>query len=191
MSTVQRKWSTREASAGTSLLEMLVYIVCLAVAINVAAQVVLTCTRLSSYGTNMADRYAAAHDVETVFVDAVREAWSIVPSIGNYQTGPSVLVIETAPNETSQRRFIVLGCFKPERLSRIEFTESNGVLTPESIDTLPLDLAELSFAFGSENPGDARSVTLYYRIKTPRGRDVQADPRYVEASLRTIGSGSR
>lgn len=173
--------------AGVSLLETLMYVVCLAIVMNVAAQVVLTCTRLSTYGVGVADRYAAAHHLESLFADAVREALAVAPGVARYTTGPTELVLEVVPKGEETRRYVVLGCFTPERLSRLVLTEADGALAAESVETVPLDLTSLSFSLDRES-GAARVATMTYRVKTSRGRDVQAEPRHVVAALRSFGS---
>lgn len=178
------------AQAGVSLLEMLMYVVCLAVVLNVAAQVVLTCTRLSTYGAGVADRHVVAHDCEAMFLDAVREAHAVAPQVARYTTGPSQLVLAVMPRGEERRRYVVFGRFTPDRLSRLVLTESLGGLAVESLDTVPLDLAFLSFTFDTESANEARIVTMIYRLKTSRGREAQAEPRHVAAALRSFGSAT-
>lgn len=178
------------AQAGVSLLEMLMYVVCLAVVLNVAAQVVLTCTRLSTYGAGVAERCVSAHDFEAMFLDAVREAHAVAPQVARYTTGPSELVLAVAPRGEERRRYVILGRFMPDRLSRLVLMESNGGLEVESVETVPLDLAFLSFTFDTESGNDARMVTMTYRLKTSRGREAQAEPRHVAAALRSFGSAT-
>lgn len=163
---------------GYTLLEMLAYVAILGVVLNISAQVLLTCVRLSNFGVQMADGIEQAQGVEDAFREAVREGLAVVPGAGAYATGADTVVLE-APG-VEGRRFVVIGRLgQVEQVVVLRIVERNGTLEPEGMKAYPLKDAEVKFAYDAADPALARLVTM---TVTPKGRD----ERPVYAALRGI-----
>ncbi|MDX9971671.1 MAG: hypothetical protein RBU21_01640 [FCB group bacterium] len=165
--------------AGYMLIEALAVVSILAIVLGLAGQILITCTRLSTFGTRAADRIEQAAEVEETFRAAVRESFAVSPGVGPYRSDANTLVLETPSG--AGRRFVVLGRIRePERLSVLKAVEKEGVFETEYLSTSALPVKSLSFAYDAADPAQARRITLYLEPqgqgKTSAAREIVATP---------------
>jgi hypothetical protein len=184
--------SRRHSQGGWSLLEVLAYAGLLLVALNCAAQIFITCTRLHLLGTRTADRATMLEQVEERFVGAVRTAARVVPELGEHRSGDATLVLETPGTAPGEKRYVVLGALRfPNRLSEQVLVDRGGVLTSESLATLPMELASYRFDYGGAPPGTGKRVTLELAtVPLREGRPADAPIRLsATPRARLLGGG--
>lgn len=163
---------TRRAQAGMTLLEMLAYTAILLVVLNLSAQILVTCMRLSSLGNRTSERTEMLQQVEEGFVRSVQSSARVVDAFGDYRSSPQALVLEAPVEQTEERCFRVLGPLDADgRLTERVFVQRNGNFELESQMTYPLHLAAVRFDYGGA-PAEARRITLEVLVK-PLRRDAK------------------
>jgi hypothetical protein len=172
----------RNPRAGYMLIEALAVVGILAVVLGLAAQVLITCTRLSSFGSRAADHAVQAAEAEDAFRAAAREAFAVSPGVGAYRTGADTLVLQTPSPEGP--RYTVLGKLRdPQRLTVLKLVDSQGILEPESMTTLAAPVRAAEFTYDTGDPATARRVVL--RLTTV-GSGKDAPTREIAAALGAI-----
>lgn len=168
--------------AGYMLIEVLAVVSILAVVLGLAGQILLTCTRLSSFGTRAADRIGQAAEVEEAFRAAVRESFAVSAGVGAYRSDAGTLVLET-PSDAG-RRFVVLGRIRDEeRMSVLKVVDKDGSFETEYLSTSALPIKSLSFTHDAADPAQARRITMYLE---PQGQGKTSAAREIVATLGAV-----
>lgn len=177
------------AREGTTLLEMLGYLVIMAVVLNVSAQALISCMRLSHYGSVVADRMGQAAEVEQAFRKAAGQADAVVNGVGAYKTGPGTLVLGRSTAETGVREFTVMGSLRsPESFSKLVLRDEGGELKAESVVTYPLAVRTIAFTYDSADPRNARLVSMDMTTAAARKSSKTEAVRRVTEALRGMGA---
>jgi hypothetical protein len=159
---------------------MLMYASILAVVLNIAAQTFLSCMRLSSYGTAIADRMGQVAEVENVFRQSVNEGETLVANAGAFSAGPSVIVVEKPSAEPGVRRFTALGALRSaNQFSKAELRSDAAGTQVEALTTYPLKLTALRFT----HEAPSRLVEVDLTASSPRKRSNGADEFAFKSSL--------
>lgn len=135
------------ATQGTTLLEMLMYVVILGVVLNISAQTLLSCMRLSSYGTVMADRVTQVGEVERAFRQTAGAGCALADKVGPFAAGPGVAIVELPADSPDGRRYAVFGALRsPNEISKAIVIQDKDGVRLEGMTTYPLDVRSLSFS---------------------------------------------
>jgi len=180
-------------NAGTSLLEMLVYIPILAVVVNLSLSVFLGASRLSALGSTAMDRMTTVTEVQQKFTRTVREAEAVAPGVGTYRTGPAQLVLEMppSPDHPDARRYVVFGHItSTKRLGRLEIFEKDGQFTSDAYSRYAFPTRNLRFRYDNDDPAAARLVTLEVDVENARKSKAKPPVTYrFVAALRSSARG--
>jgi type II secretory pathway pseudopilin PulG len=174
----------RNKRAGYMLIEVLAVVSILTVVLGLAGEILLTCTRLSAFGTRAEEQYRQTGELEEAFRAAVREASAVSPGVGNYRSGADTLVLEVPSVEG--RRYIVLA--RPgnaPRMSVLRLNEHDGALDSDYLSTQALPLQSATFEYDSAAPETARRITLRF---TPQGREKAVRTYELTAALGAIAA---
>lgn len=173
---------------GTSLLELLTYIAVFAVILNIAAQTLITCSRLSSFGTTVADRIGQTADVEHAFREVVAEGCAVVKRAGPFVTGPTTVVLQRGAMSADDQEFLVFGAFRsPTRISQALLRINGTAVDVERLITYPLDIASVTFGYDNGDSGTARLIRMDLVAPIPGKRPNHHAVQRSIAAIRGIG----
>lgn len=179
---------SRRRRAGTSLLEILLYASLLVVLMNLSAQVLLTCVRMSALGDSVDVRAQQSDALERAYVGAVRNATGVVAQIDRHRSDGTTLVLASSSYDGVSGRFYTV--FEPageeKRLVRRVFSEHDGTFELVGQQTFAAPLADLQFVYDAPDPAASRLVTLVATPKSPRGGAGNLTPIRFAASPRGV-----
>ncbi len=127
---------------GYTIMEMLAAIAISSMILLLCFNALLSSMRLSAYCTRSIDHDNDARQVQRVFLDAIRNASEVAPSVASYTTGPDTLVLRSQePN-----RYIVLGDLTNQgNLQQLEIIDDHGVFQAGRHSVCRLPLTSLHF----------------------------------------------
>lgn len=132
---------------GFSLLELLVYMAVLGIGINLFISAMGTGSRLSATTTLQMSRLEGIRDVQQTFVHYVRRAESVVPAIGRYTTGESVVVLKMPGVQPEGFDYLVLGAVqRPDGFTVLGLTQTEGQWQETYMKTLRQPLGQQTYA---------------------------------------------
>lgn len=178
--------NTRQ-NAGYSLLEMLVYIVAFAMAVNIMISLLGTGARLTAVTTLGLGRMEGVREVQETFTRYTRRAAAVVDGIGTYQTTDRQLVLKMPPGQEDGYDYVVLGALDtPDQFGVLGLKSGPGGLESDYLTYLAQPLAILRFEI--ENLQSSTLVHLDVQVKLEKGeRDRTFLLHRSSASLRGIG----
>ena len=153
---------------GYSLLELLVYMAVFGIGINLFISAMGTGSRLSATTTIQMSRLEGIRDVQQTFVHYVRRAESVVPAIGRYTTGDSVVVLKMPTLQSEGFDYLVLGAVQqPDAFTVLGLTQTEGQWHETYMKTLRQPLGQQTFAVLEE--GERPLVQMTVQVKQESG----------------------
>ncbi len=156
------------ACQGYSLLELLVYLTVLAIGINLFVSALGTGSRLSATTTLQMGRLEGIREVQQTFVHYVRRAADVVPSIGRYNTGDSVVVLKMPALQPEGFDYLVVGAVqRPDAFTVLGLTQTDGQWQETYMKTLRQALGEQSYVIRED--GARPLIQMTVQVKQESG----------------------
>lgn len=155
-------------NAGYALLEMLVYIVVFAAAVNLMVSLLSTGSQLAATTSLSLGRMEGLRDVQDAFTKYTRSAASVVERAGDYVTLDDRLVLRMPEGIEADWDYVVLGrLHSPDQFGVLALREGEGGLENVYLKTLRQPLQRQHFAV--DRSGARPAVTLELQIKLEEG----------------------
>ena len=181
-----QRW-TRNARAGTSLLEVLCVLAILTMLGSVLSQTFIATTRLSAASNRALDRTRHTAELGDAFRDAVRGAGRVAEGVLDYKTGVDCLVLERPPApDTNARRFAVLRRTEAGTLTRIDLEQQGDGFQSHYLKTYALKTAAICFSTAVNERLVSMEITLQNPSQSPNRPPLLY--RYTE-TMRSILNG--
>ena len=153
---------------GYTLLEMLVYVVVFGMGLNLFVSALGTGSRLTALTTLQLSRIEGVREIQNLYVSQVRCAESVVPRVGNFETGDNLVVLRMPPTDIEGVDYVVLGAARDaNHFSIVRVTDTNGSLSAAMGKTLRQPLGQLRFTV-HEGAG-AMSITMHIQVQQEDG----------------------
>jgi hypothetical protein len=134
-----------KTSPGFSLLETLVYVVLVAVGVNLCAVLLRSSSQLTALNVLAMDRLNVVVDLEEVVTESIQEAVGVAEAAGEYRSSENCLVLQLPPRNGADR-FAVLGDLRgTKQLSRFVLARKDQEWTLEAARTWRVKLASIRF----------------------------------------------
>ena len=155
-------------NTGYALLEMLVYVVVFAAAVNLMVSLLSTGSRLAATTTLSLGRMEGLREVQDAFTHYTRGAESIEERVGDYMSGEDRLVLRMPEGIDVAWDYVVLGrLHSPDQFGVLALAESDTGL--ESVYLKPLRQPLQRLYFAVDRSGTRPAVTLELQIKLEEG----------------------
>jgi len=156
------------SNAGYSLLEMLVYIVVFAAAVNLLISLLSTGSRLAATTTLSLNRMDGLREVQDTFTQYTRRAAAVEARVGDFETTSDRVVLRMPPGLASELDYVVLGrLHDPERFGVLGLSKQDAVLEQVYLKTFSQPLEQLHFEV--DKTGARPALALELQIKLEEG----------------------
>ena len=153
---------------GYTLLEILVYVAVFGMGLNLFVSALGTGSRLTALTTLQLGRIEGVRDIQNLFVSQVRLAESVVPRVGDFETGDQIVVLRMPPSQSEGVDYVVLGAARDvDHFSMVRVTDTNGSLSAAMGKTLRQPLGHLRFTV--HEPTGSTPITLSIQVKQEDG----------------------
>lgn len=158
----------RRADAGYSLLEMLVYIVVFAAAVNLLVSLLSTGSRLAATTSLSMGRMEGLREVQDTFLSYTRRAAAVEERVGDYETTEDRLVLRMPPGMESGMDYVVLGrLHAPDQFAVLGLSKGKAGLENVYLKALRQPFDRVHFAL--DQSGAQTVVTLELQVKLESG----------------------
>ena len=174
---------------GTTLVELLGYLVALGILINVCAVTFVQSARVSQLGETALLRLDTYDAIRSDFTDTVHHALRIEPRLAGFETGDGqvVLLMPASLDAPGDTQFVVFGHRENQPLHRTAYRLSAEGLSLERHQRYPVAFEVVRFSYGPGPAGEPREVTLDLRVYKEREDNRTGGGARVTASLRALG----